>query len=374
MVAKDAKDVKDTKDTKDIFNSPVTNDIIDIYSDPDIVVRKLKPTVEAELRIELEGQSVDNSVVNAIRRTILDSIPIYGFSRVNTYIEVEKSLHMYNNDLLYNLIETLPIFDVPSYFDLENPEIYLPNEVMKKLFSNFLREEYSVVNGEVNTDEEDLNKKMLKIEFSMNKKNNTSAHIFVNTHDAILRIDGIVQNSYKNREPICIMVLKPNEEISFRTEANLGIAQIHASYEATTNAIHDELSPTKYHLWYETLGQLSKYDIYSKACTILRKKLENLKKFIETNYEEEKDYSKKIEIEIYGEDHTIGLLVATILQKCKFVKDAGYAVVHPFSDQVIITYKLDETSKTGPIRVLVDSLDYLIRLFSKIEGINLREQ
>ena len=64
-------------------------------------------------------------------RTIMMSIPIYGFHRSNIHIEVEKSKNMYNNDLIYNQIETLPIFDIPNYFDLENPETFLSNDVMK---------------------------------------------------------------------------------------------------------------------------------------------------------------------------------------------------------------------------------------------------
>ncbi len=52
------------------------------------------------------------------------SIPIYAFHRSNIFIELDKSRHMYNNDLIYNQIETLPIFDIPNYFDLENQKYF----------------------------------------------------------------------------------------------------------------------------------------------------------------------------------------------------------------------------------------------------------
>jgi len=165
------------------------------------------------------------------------------------------------------------------------------------------------------------------------------------------------------------MVLKSTEEISLRAEANLGISKMHASYEATTIAIHDEITPMKYHLWYETLEQLDKNIIFTKACIILTKKLENLRSYIKKKYTEERDIKEIIEIELYGEDHTLGNLLATILQKCDYIQTATYVMQHAFVDQIIITYQLFPKSKIGPIEVLVNCIDYLIKLFQLIAHI-----
>ena len=105
-----------------IFESTTPNDRIDIYAQPEVLIKKIPSKNEQHFHIELSGPNIDNSVVNAIRRTILHHIPIYGFHRTNINIEVDKTRYMYNNDLVYNLIETLPIYDVPNYFDLENPK------------------------------------------------------------------------------------------------------------------------------------------------------------------------------------------------------------------------------------------------------------
>lgn len=361
--------------TKDfIFESKVPNDRIDIYAEPDVTIKKLKPLNEDEFRIELEGLAIDNSVVNGLRRTIMMSIPIYAFHRSNVHIEVKRSRHMYNNDLLYNQIETLPIYDIPNYFDLENPEIFLTTEVMKKLFGNFIQDKYTEEGDNETNVVADANKKLYKIELSISVKNNTDNNRFVTSHDVILKVDGKIANSYKIRKPIAIMVLKPTEEIYLSAEANLGISKMHASYEATTPAIHDEISPTKYHLWYETLGQLDKNIIFTKACIILTKKLENLRKFISNKYKEERNVSETIELQLYGEDHTLGNLLATILQKCDFVDKAGYYMPHPFIDQITIAYKLSPKSKKGPIRVLTDCIDYLIKLFDKISNLAVKNK
>jgi len=351
-------------DKKFVFDSKIPNDRIDIYADPEVRTKKLKPENEDEFRIEIEGKSIDNSVINALRRTILMSIPIYAFHRSNIFIEVEKSRNMYNNDLIYNLIETLPIYDIPNYFDLENPEIFLPTDVLKNLFGNFIQESYD--DPAVPDDQIDSNKKLFKIELSINTKNNTGSDKFITTHDTVLKIDGKISNSYANRKPICIMVLKPTEEISLRAEANLGISKMYASYEATTNAIHNEITPMKYHLWYETLGQLDKNMIFTKACIILTKKMELLRQYIKNKFTEERDKSETIEIQLHGEDHTLGNLLATVLQKCDFIEKAGYYMPHPFIDQITVAYKVFPKSKIGPIQVFVDCVDYLAKLFQII--------
>jgi len=343
-----------------IFDSDVPNDSIDIHSNPKLTVRKLDPKRDAELRLEFEGQSVDNSIVNAIRRTVMMNIPIYAFHRSNITIDVKRSRHMYNNDLIYNQIETLPIYDIPNYFDLENPETFLPSEVLRNLFGTFLPED--------STEEQpEPDKRLFKIELSIDTKNITDRAKYVSTHDAVLKINGKTSNNYLNHEPVCILVLKPGEEISLRAEANLGINKMNAIYDATTNAILDEISYTKFHLWYETLGQLDKNIIFTKACIILTKKLENLSQFLEKNYEERR-VEEKIEIDLHGEDHTLGNLLATVLQKSKYVSKAGYLMKHPFGDIMTIRYLLKSDSKLGPIRVLIDSCQYLVKVFQLINN------
>lgn len=348
-----------------ITKSDMPNDIIDIYSKPKLTVKKLQNKVKNELRLELEGISIDNSIINALRRTVMMYIPIYGFHRSNIYIEVNKCKYMYNNDMIYNLIETLPIFDILNYHDLTNPELFLSNEVMRNIFSMFIQEKY-VSDEPEDTTNIDNDKKLFKIELTLNVKNNTTDNKFVSTHDAILRVDGKIVNSYLIRRPISILVLKPNEEVSLRAEANLGNARISATYEATTNAVIRQLSPTKYHLWYETLEQLPKEIIFSKACTIIHKKLSHLREYVSETVTEE-DVTKIMRLELNGCEHTIGYLLATILQKCTSVQKAGYSKPHPFEDRIVLQYLLAPTSKKKPLQILVDCMDYLIDLFKMIE-------
>nr|WBF70853.1 hypothetical protein [Megavirus caiporensis] len=349
------------------IKSKNNSDLIDIYSEPNITIKHLEPTNIHELRLEIQGKSIDCSIINAIRRSIYLYVPIYGFHRSNIHIEADRSRNMYNFDMIYNLIETLSIFDIPNYFDLENPETFLTNEVMRNLFGKFIQDKHRF-DDESNTNQEldDSKKKLFKIELSLNIKNNTGSDRFVTSHDAILRVDGIVSNSYTKREPICILVLKPSEEISLRAEANLGIAKMYASYEATTNVTYDEIDKNKYVLWYETLEQLDKNTIFLKSCTIIIKKLQNLKNFISNNYQENQDPNKEIVIELYGEDHTLGNLLEKVLQKCEFIEKAGYNMPHPFIDKIVVSYKLYPGSTMNPIKIFIDCIEYLINVFELI--------
>jgi DNA-directed RNA polymerase subunit L len=334
---------------------------IDIYSEPEIKIKIMKPRNDRELRVKLSGKSIDCSIVNAIRRTILMDIPIYAFHRSKIFIDVDKCYYMYNNDMIYNQIETLPIFNVPNYFDLEDPETFIPTELMKNIFGEF--KSTSIYDKE--KEEKDSKKKIFKIELEINYKNNTDDYHYLTTHDVTIKINDEKSMSYLETDPISIIVLKPKEEIYLRAESTLGISKINAIYEATTNAIHEELSPTSYVLWYETLGQLTKEIIFSKACVILFKKLRNLHNFIKDNYEE-RNVSETIEIELYGEDDTLGNAITNVLQKCSFVRKAGYTKPHPFTRMIIISYKLDSKADIGPIKVLLDCIEYLVKLFTKI--------
>lgn len=279
---------------------------------------------------------------------------------------------MYNNDMIFNQIEMLPIFDLPNYYDITDPEVFMSNEVMKKLFSKFIPEKYieeeKTDKTKENVNDVDSNKKLFDIELTLSAKNNTNDYMFVSTHNATLKIDNKISNSYMKKDPISIMVLKPGENISLSATANLGIAKMHAIYEATTNAISLEHSSTCYEIIYESLGQLDKNIIFIKACTILVKKLEALRQYLRKKYSDPAEYQdmEMIEIELYGEDYTLGYLITTALQKCEYTTKAGYTMVHPLTDSITIRYVVDKKSKKDQIEVILDVIQYLMNLFNKI--------
>jgi len=343
-----------------LFDSDVKNDRIDLDGPIDIRMKKLSTELDT-FRYNLKGKTMDVSVSNAIRRTILQLIPIYGFNRKNIFIEHEKCKYMYNNDLIYNQIETLPIYNIANYFDLEDPETFLPEETQHAVFGNFSQER---IPSRTETQENDERKKIFNIELMLNVLNETNDNMFVTTHQAVLKIDNKISNSYKKHKAISIIVLKPGEEIHLRAVANLNISLEDAAYEATTNVVSKEISTSEYEIIYETLNQLPTDIIFTKACTIMSKKLEKLQKYIEDEYSHpEIDSNGHIEIQLYGETHTLGFLLSRALQKCDLVDKAGYYLPSPFINNVVIHYV---TSKKNPIQVCIKVIKYLRRLFDHI--------
>ena len=371
------------KASEHIFESDVKNDRIDIYKDPTVKIKDMskKDIFGDTLHLQLEGNCIDNSVSNGIRQTILKKIPIYAFHRKNIHVENDKSYNMYNNDMLFNQIETLPIYDIPNYFDLENPEIFLPDHISKDIFGTF--KDPMVLDNEEEPDRKKKKssesiggeKKLFRIEFTLNVKNATNTEKYVSTHDAVLRIDGKKVDSYLKHDPVDIIVLKElkeevsmrAEELSLRAEANLGISQDHAMYDATTNVVSKEIESNKWEIIYDTIGQLDKYIIFQKACFIIQKKLKNLHSFVKKTYTAELDPKKYVEIRLHGEDHMLGNLLGTALQKCTLITDAGYEKPHPLKDLVIIKFLIASKTDITPIQVFCDTVKYLIKVHETIE-------
>ena len=341
-----------------IHESSVPNNKIDISADPNIRAKVLKSKNDDELKIKFKGTSVDASIINALRRTILMKIPVYGFNRENIFVDVKKTRTMYNNHMLYNLFETLPLFDIDNDFDLEHPDIYLTGDLQKHLYGFFNNTQSKTVKKSKD--------KVLDIEISLNYRNTSENNVFITTHHLTLKINGNDADNYLNRPSVSILVLRPGEEISMRAVANLGIAQLNATYEATTNAIHHMISDTEYDLIYSTLGQLNKESIFEKACKIIIAKLNNLKKFLVEEYPDDRDPKEKINITLVGEEHTLGNLLSTVLQKCEYTDKAAYVMKSPFVNEIDIIYKLNKKSKKKPIKVIIDCISYLIKVFETI--------
>jgi len=330
-----------------IFDSDVKNDHIDLDGKIDITIKHVREKIDTDdtFRIVMKGMSVDNSVVNALRRTILMNVLVYGFDRKNIFIENEKCVYMYNNDLIYNQIETLPIFDVPNNFDLEN---------MGELT--------------INENSGDKNKKLVNIEIFLNVKNVSDVPRYITTHDIVIKINDKISKGYQNHDALSIIVLKPYEEVHLRAVANLDNSITDAAYEATTFAYHHEISSMEYVLTFDTLGQLDKEVIFAKACLILIKKLNALQNYVEeldrVNPPDEK--LKVGEYELFGENDTLGNLLATILQKCSYTEIAGYVTPHLFIDHVVIRFRLGKKVSFTPSQVFIAAILHAKKIFEHI--------
>lgn len=350
-------------DNNFFFDHEFINDRINVTEKIDISLKKIKSKDPSEMVVSLSGKNVDKSIANALRRTIMMDIPIYSFHRSNIKIDSERTVYIYNTDFLYNQIESLVIFDITNDFDLEDPNLYLPNNVMRNIFGKFIRDEYydeTLVN-----DGGDNKKKTAKIELSIALKNTSSIPLYVSTHHCTLKINGAISDSYKKYPPISLCVLRPGDELYLSADANLGTSKMHAMYDAASTAISIEKSPSEYIIKFSTLGQLSNEDIFKKACFILEKKLNNLYDHISKTYISENVDAEMMEIELHGENHTIGHILASALQKQDSVKSAGYNVPHPLIKMVKISYE-PAKKDANKIKILLETIKYLSKIYRLI--------
>lgn len=353
------------------FEKPIKNEIINNYQDEfDLKIKKDYIKFDnfpyfTKIHIMLDGTTIDTSVANAIRRTILLYMPTYAFSKNDIIIDNENTFNVdKNNDQLRLTIATLPILNIPHDYNLVN----LPETITSDLYAQLEQKENEINN------ENEKNIKKYNIILYLNVVNNTERTRRITTHDLELKVNNEISNSYKKLDEVLLCHLFPGGSIALRAEASLGISinqsKHKAVYEISSNVaiINEREKPNHQELIYNTKGQISNEEIFSKACIILIKKLSNLKEYINKLYKEKEWNSADIvEIEIYGEEHTLGYLISSFLQRNHLIKMAGYDIPHPSEKRCVIKYIPIKKNKDN-LNIIIDTIDLLIRLFKQIKN------
>lgn len=330
----------------------------DSKTDDSFDIKKISVTVEkkeysdsAKLKVTLKGPSIDGSISNAIRRTVMQSIPAYGFRRENNGIIIhEKTKCINNNDMIFGIVETLPLFDIDNAFEIIDPAIYDPKAGKNQSITK-----------------NDKQEKLKTIKLMIVIENNKDEHLFVTTHHASLFVNGTESNSYKKHPPITLMVLRKGERLSLEATATLGTELKSATYQVVTNAVSIPIDDVgkSFYIKYESLGQLNKYDIFVKACHILCHRLSALSRFVKNEYNDRFNGLKMVTIQINGEEDTLGYIIQIALQKYDKVKTAAYRLTGTLENNIIISYELYKEEK-NPLNVLEDILQYLIAVYTAI--------
>lgn len=343
-----------------IIDSKNPNDVVDIYGEPKVTVKVLKSDYFKELKLQIEGPDVGPAMMNAIRRTIMEDIPVYGIHHSNLFVDHKRCNYMYDNDLMGCQFEALPIFDIENSFELESPLLYLSTPALKEQFSVYLQD----VDPEREM-RQFVPKKVKKVEIGLSYKNTSNVPYYVSTHDLVLKVDGEIVDSYKKYTHVDILVLNPGQEVHLKALATPGIAKYHAIWEASTLAIHEKITPTKYILTYETIGQLDKVVIFQKALNILAAQLINLRDYVKENIKPvgTKEFKKHLK----GVGDTLGGVITQTLQRCPLVEIAGFTKDHMFINTGLMAFRVIEKTKKDPVEVLIDVFDYLIKMFQGIK-------
>lgn len=301
------------------------------------------------LKLKFEGGSVDNSVVNALRRTLLTEIPVYGFS--GAFITIEKNTSVFNNDYMRHRLTMLPI---PS--SLAKSEITHLN----KSFYPYVRGVYDPTHPEKPHPKDPEDTKDIRV--YINAVNTGDTVKLVTTDDIKFVVDGEEQkNPYDSEYPCLIIKLRKGEEFKAMAVANLGISKLHESWAAVANSIILQKQANEYLLVIYSLGykrQLTEYEVVLRACDILLLKLEYLKESVKAS----DDDSKQNFITIPNESHTLGNLLSTTLRR--IAPFAAYKKGHPQVEEIT----LGIVANDSVMKSMNTVVDYLIDLFGNIKS------
>ena len=276
----------------------------------------------------------------------MEDIPSFAFNKDN--INISKNSSVYNNDYMRNRLENLPLIDVNFKLDLDEYNILRKYIRGRKAF-----EEYT------DKKEEDVNDKYFTIYSNITNDKDTFMSV---TSDDIEFFDGDkkVKSFYKN--PILIVRLKPGEEFEFSAKADKGIALNHSRYSVVGMCCYEMINDNEFIFKLEPRGQLSLSEILSRACKIIRYRIELILNKIKKIKFTSENHGKII---LNNEDHTFGNLIARGLRDHKNIEFAGYKLDHLLIRDVTIEYVTNGGKSINEI--LGDVLTGYLKIYTEID-------
>jgi len=311
------------------------------------------------LIIEIYGEKINHVILNTIRRTILELIPIYAFDKLDIDISINTSI--YNNDYMRLRLSQFPIIgidnDIKNIERINDLEYYatLSHYEQKNEDLEFLEQKEHDIKLE----------KALNFIMYINIKNTTSSILNVTTNEkyTTYKYQGKNINSPYPKE-LLIIKLKPGEEFKCIAISSINIGLKNANYIPTSVCVFSEIDekPKKYHLNIESLKQLSEIEIIIRACGIIEIKLNSFLKILTDKIKEYKsnnsnvsndtfEYGNKILedhrikgiITIENESHTYGNLICRFLQDHSNITYAGYKIDNLLKKELTFAYHTDGT-------------------------------
>lgn len=300
----------------------------------------------SKLVLVLAGKDLNVKMVNALRRISTNNIPIYAFPQELIKIETNTCV-AFNNDEMRLRLAQLPIYNI-------DPDIFmLPNKYWKNI-------NYADQHREKHPNEK-------SVELYVNSHNNSDKIQSITTNDIRYYIDGEQTNPYDKEYPILLIKLRPNDTFKCYMKGTLGTGDKNTIWCASSNSYYDISDKGDFRFTIQSCGQFDEFNLLSKTCQFVIKKMEMIKLEIERRVA-----SKEIPIEstIYfnmeDEDHTIGELINYEFQSHKDIIFSG--VSKP--DHLVKTILLKISANKGiptPIEAMNDCLDNISNKFKYID-------
>ena len=300
----------------------------------------------SKLVLEFSGKTMNTSLVNSLRRLSYYYVPTYAFCEDS--INIEQSISNFNPDMMRL---RLAQFTYPNF---KNKIVHLPEKYWKNV-------NYGNPNREKFPDDKD------NIEMYINASNSTAETIDVTTNHVKFYENGEEVIKTDQKYPCLIIKLRPNELFKCHARCVLGLGKRNDIWSAAGNTYYEQYDddPNKFKFTIKSQGQMDEYEILHKSCSIMIKKLKDIKFFIGDKYKSTSVLQqKKVEIRLANEDHTLGNVINEYLQMNKNIAYSGLSKPDLLIDEVVIKI-LSMTN--NPIKHVFETMDYLVEIYGVIQ-------
>lgn len=300
----------------------------------------------SRLEFNVAGSNINYVIVNTLRRTILSDIPTYAF----TEFKFTKNTSVFHNNFLKNQIRNIPVWGIDNNIDIytkENKKINVVDDLDDV-------DEVNLDESAIETNTSSLNQLTMYVDYT----NNSNMIVSVTTDNAKFYFgQKLIDNPYKS---IQLVKLQANQEIKFSAITTIGIEKESSIFSPVSVCVYEEIKDNEFRFIIESRNNITEMAIINKAYKNLVKKLNSI---VEQIDEDDKESKLEGVLQLHNEEHTMGNLISSGLQKHKNIDFAGYHMNHPLETVVYIKYKL----KKGTIKtVLSEVVENLIDNFTEI--------
>ena len=300
------------------------------------------------LKLEISGENIHYTVVNSLRLTCIGYIPTYTF-------HPDKINIIKKND------ENKPIYD-PTYMKCRLSQFPIRNvECNVKYLEQKYYKDIDFNNYEKHPDDN------MEIEYYINVRNDKNLQVLdVTSDEFLMRVNGKTVKSDLN-VPILLIKLRPNEEFECSMKAVLSVGKSNSIFDACS-CYYEEIKDNKFIFIIESIGQITEYEIFKKACDLLIIKLQIIYDNIKSNEDNIKvSEDNVLVIDFENESHiTIGPV--NYLLQCyeKTVEYSGITLYDGFL-QNNIRLRLKTKKNVSPFVELYKSINETIGIFGELK-------
>lgn len=322
--------------------------------------RKHDDIKRGKLQLLCSGTDCNIQFINTLGRIAVKRVPTYAYakslinvSRINPETGYRDSV-AFNHDMMRLRLSNMPVMNI-------DPEI------------SFLHEKYWQ-NVDYLDENREVHEKEKKIEVLIDVKNTSDDNIenennvlHFTTNDIKIHIDGKQQQIYSEAYPLLIISLRPKEAFKCSMRAVLGLGMNDTCWDACSNFCFDtETIPDKVIVSFQAASQMDEYTLVSRTLEYFKMRTSSLKNEIHRMFLLQKNPSKRFQIVLKDEDHTMGEVINYELQSHSDIRNSGCAKHdHLIREIVIDVYAFSESKILNAIDESMDNLLKKIDTFEK---------